>query len=53
MREIRDEVAQVLHVFVSHVTIWNWCMKLIAMFILWASLLDTDYEKSGTSTRNS
>ena len=44
-RETRDEVAEVLRVIVSHVTIWNWCIKFIAILILWASLIDPDYEK--------
>jgi transposase-like protein len=45
LRETKDEVAEVLHVFVSHVTIWNWCMKFISVLLLWASLIDIDYEK--------
>jgi len=44
-RETRDEVAEVLKIIVSHVTIWNWCMKFISILVLWASLIDDDYDK--------
>src|SRR3989344_544464 len=45
LREISDEVADVFRIIVSHVTIWNWCMKFISLLVLWASLIDDDYKK--------
>lgn len=45
LREVKDEVADVFQIIVSHVTIWNWCMKFILLLVLWASLIDKDYEK--------
>lgn len=45
LREIVDEVADIFGIIVSHVTIWNWCMKFILLLVLWASLIDRNYEK--------
>ena len=31
LRETRDTIAILIYVHVSHVTIWNWCMKFIKL----------------------
>jgi putative transposase len=45
LRETSDAIARLIYVHVSHVTVWNWCMKFISLLVLWASLIDPDYEK--------
>ena len=37
-RETADEVAQLIYLHISHVTVWNWCMKFIKLLVLWAKL---------------
>ena len=45
LRETQDSIARLLYIHVSHVTVYNWCMKFIQLLVLWASLIDTDYDK--------
>ena len=37
-RETADEIAQLIYVHVTHVTVWNWCMKFIGILILWSKM---------------
>ena len=45
LRETSDAIARLIYIHVSHVTIWKWCMKFISLLVLWASLIDPNYEK--------
>ena len=45
LRETSDAIARLIYVHVSHVTVFNWCMKFIGLLVLWASLIDPSYEK--------
>ena len=45
LRETSDAIARLIYIHVSHVTIWNWCMKFISLLVLWASLIDSNYDK--------
>lgn len=45
LRETSDAIARLIYIHVSHVTVWNWCMKFISLLVLWASLINPDYEK--------
>lgn len=45
LRETKKEIAKLIYVHVSHVTIFNWCMKFISILDKWASLIDKDYGK--------
>jgi len=45
LRETSDAIARLIYVHVSHVTVYNWCMKFIMLLLLWVSLIDPDYEK--------
>lgn len=45
LRETSDCIARLIYVHVSHVTVFNWCMKFISLLVLWASLIDPSYEK--------
>ena len=45
LRETSDAIARLIYIHVSHVTVWNWCMKFISLLVLWASLIDTNCEK--------
>lgn len=44
LRETSDAIARLIYVHVSHVTVYNWCMKFISLLVLWASLIDPNYE---------
>ena len=46
LRETKKEIAKLIYVHVSHVTVFNWCIKFIKILVLWSSLLDTKYQKS-------
>ena len=45
LRETKKEIAKLIYVHVSHVTIFNWCMKFIALLVMWVPLIDTNFEK--------
>ena len=45
LRETSDAIARLIYVHVSHVTVFKWCMKFISLLVLWASLINPDYEK--------
>ena len=45
LRETSDAVSRLIYIHVSHVTIWNWCMKFIQLLILWISLIDANFDK--------
>src|SRR3989338_6853667 len=45
LRETSDAIARLIYIHVSHVTVWNWCMKFISLLVLWASLINPNYEK--------
>ena len=45
LRETSDAIARLIYVHVSHVTVFNWCIKFIGLLVLWASLIDPNYEK--------
>lgn len=38
LRETRDEIGKLIYVHVSHVTVYDWCMKFIRIMVLWAKL---------------
>ena len=38
LRETRDEIARLIYVHVSHVTVFRWCIKFLSLLILWSSL---------------
>lgn len=44
LRETKKEIGKLIYVHVSHVTIFDWCMKFISLLGLWASLIDPNYE---------
>jgi len=45
LRETQDSIARVLYIHISHVTVFNWCMKFISILDKWTSLIDVNYGK--------
>lgn len=38
LRETKDEIANLIYIHVSHVTVYDWCMKFIGIIVLWSKM---------------